>query len=83
LRFRRDILADPPSADPAANAAVEELNSLLDDPNTKGWRFSDDIFKENVVLFMDNARFLHMRSAILDKRRLLRRVRFHGQLAVN
>jgi hypothetical protein len=83
LRFRRDILADPPSADPAANAAVEELNSLLDDPNTKGWRFSDDIFKENVVLLMDNARFLHMRSAILDKRRLLRRVRFHGQPAVN
>ncbi|KAJ7128804.1 hypothetical protein C8R43DRAFT_897115 [Mycena crocata] len=78
LRFRRDILADPPSTDPAANAAVDELNSLLDSTETKGWRFPDDVFKENVVLLMDNARFLHMRTEILDKRRLLRRVRFHG-----
>lgn len=78
LRFRRDILADPSSADPAANAAVEELNALLDNPETKGWRFPDDVFRENVVLLMDNARFLHMRTEIRDKRRLLRRVRFHG-----
>ncbi|KAJ6523992.1 hypothetical protein B0H19DRAFT_846788, partial [Mycena capillaripes] len=77
LRFRRDILADPPSADPAANAAVEELNSLLEGPKAKGWRFADDVVKENVVLLMDNARFLHMRTEILDRRRLLRRVRFH------
>ncbi|KAJ7754672.1 hypothetical protein DFH07DRAFT_723207, partial [Mycena maculata] len=76
LRFRRDIL---PSADPAANAAVEELNSLLDSPAAKGWRFPDDVFKENVVFLMDNARFLHMRTETLDKRRLLRRVRFHGR----
>ncbi|KAJ7108146.1 hypothetical protein C8R44DRAFT_884912 [Mycena epipterygia] len=79
LRFRRDILADPPSADPAANAAVEELKLLLDSPDAMGWRFPDDVFKENVVLLMDNARFLHMRTEIRDKRRLLRRVRFHGQ----
>ncbi|KAJ6494294.1 hypothetical protein C8R45DRAFT_824738 [Mycena sanguinolenta] len=78
LRFRRDILADPPSTNPAANAAIEELNSLLENPETKGWRFPDDVFKENVVVLMDNARFLHMRTQIRDKRRLLRRVRFHG-----
>ncbi|KAJ7344079.1 hypothetical protein DFH08DRAFT_781508 [Mycena albidolilacea] len=78
LRFRRDILASPPSTDPEANAAVEELTTLLDNPGTTGWRFPDDVFKENVILLMDNARFLHMRTEIRDKRRLLRRVRFHG-----
>ncbi|KAF7341563.1 Taurine catabolism dioxygenase TauD/TfdA [Mycena sanguinolenta] len=83
LRFRRDILADPPSPDPAANAAIEELNSLLENPETKGWRFPDDVFKENVVVLMDNARFLHMRTQIRDRRRLLRRVRFHGLSAAN
>ncbi|KAF8169837.1 hypothetical protein K438DRAFT_1433412, partial [Mycena galopus ATCC 62051] len=78
LRFRRDILASPPSADPEANAAVEELTTLLDNPETTGWRLPDDVFKENVILLLDNARFLHMRTEIRDKRRLLRRVRFHG-----
>jgi hypothetical protein len=53
LRFRRDVLADPPSTDPASNAAVAEL--IFDNPETNGWRLSDDIFKENVVILMDNA----------------------------
>ncbi|KAI0485358.1 hypothetical protein GGR56DRAFT_617778 [Xylariaceae sp. FL0804] len=79
LRFRRDIMGDPPSPDPVANEAVAELKALLEDEvGMKGWRFPDDVFKENAVLLMDNARFLHMRSAIKDKRRLLRRIRFHG-----
>ncbi|KAI2618602.1 hypothetical protein GGS26DRAFT_584941 [Hypomontagnella submonticulosa] len=78
LRYRRDILADPPSNDPAANEAVHELNDLLDDPSKAGWRLPEDVFKENVVLLMDNTKFLHMRTEIHDKRRHLRRVRFHG-----
>lgn len=78
LRFRRDILPDPPSEDAEACRAVEKLNRLLDDPATKGWRFGPEIFKRNVVVLMDNARFLHMRTEIKDKRRLLRRVRFHN-----
>ncbi|KAJ7358416.1 hypothetical protein DFH08DRAFT_953563 [Mycena albidolilacea] len=69
----------PPSTDPASNAAVAELNALLDSPETKGWRFSDDIFKKNVVILMDNARFLHMRTEIRNRRR----VRFHGHSAAN
>ncbi|KAK8000675.1 hypothetical protein PG990_013275 [Apiospora arundinis] len=78
LRFRADILPDPPKpGDEAANRAVAELKALLDDPETKGVRMPDDVFKENVVLLMDNARFLHMRTPIHDKRRLLRRIRFH------
>lgn len=32
VRFRKDILHDPPSADANANAAVKELNDLLDAP---------------------------------------------------
>jgi alpha-ketoglutarate-dependent taurine dioxygenase len=83
LRFRRDVLADPPSTDPASNAAVAELNALLANTETKGWRFSDGVFKGDVVVLMDNARFLHMRTEIRDRRRLLRRVRFHGHSAAS
>lgn len=79
LRFRRDILPDPPSESHAACQAIDELNQLLDDPNTKGWRFGSNLFKKNVIILMDNARFLHMRTEIKDKRRLLRRVRFHDR----
>ncbi|KAL1628556.1 hypothetical protein SLS56_005788 [Neofusicoccum ribis] len=78
LRFRRDILPDPPSENPSACEAVRELNALLETPEKVGWRFPGDVFKDNVVLLMDNARFLHSRTEIKDKRRLLRRVRFHG-----
>ncbi|KAK8061644.1 hypothetical protein PG994_008010 [Apiospora phragmitis] len=82
LRFRAEILPDPPKpGDEAANAAVAELKRLLDDPETKGLRLPDDVFKENVVLLMDNSRFLHMRTTINDKRRLLRRIRFHPKKA--
>ncbi|KAJ7465584.1 hypothetical protein FB451DRAFT_1402610 [Mycena latifolia] len=59
---------------------ISELNTL---PESKGWRFPDDVFKETVVFLMDNAHFLHMRTEILDKRRLLHRVRFHRQPDVN
>ncbi|GFF95062.1 conserved hypothetical protein [Aspergillus lentulus] len=78
VRFRRDILADPPSDDPAANAAVAELNAILDRRDTVGQSFSDDVFKENVILLLDNARFLHCRTEIKDPRRFLRRIRFNG-----
>ncbi|GFF23632.1 hypothetical protein IFM61606_08887 [Aspergillus udagawae] len=82
VRFRRDILADPPSEDPAANAAVAELNAILDKRDTVGQSFSEDVFKENVILLMDNARFLHCRTEIKDPRRFLRRIRFNGNPGV-
>ncbi|EED22584.1 conserved hypothetical protein [Talaromyces stipitatus ATCC 10500] len=78
VRFRRDILANPPSDDPVANTAVAELNAILEKPDNVGQTFSEDIFKENVIILMDNARFLHCRTEIKDPRRLLRRVRFNG-----
>jgi alpha-ketoglutarate-dependent taurine dioxygenase len=37
-----------------------------------------EVFKENTILLMDNARFLHSRTDIKDPKRWLRRVRFHG-----
>lgn len=76
--FRRDIVADSPSDDPMANAAAAELNDTLKRPESVGQTFSEDIFKDNVILLMDNARFLHCRTEIKDPRRLLRRVRFNG-----
>lgn len=78
VRFRKDILHDPPSADAKANAAVKELNDVLDAPEGVGEHVPGFVFKENTVLLMDNARFLHSRTDIKDPERWLRRVRFHG-----
>ena len=78
VRFRKDILHDPPSSDARANAAVAELQALLDDPESVGEHVPGFAFKENTVLLMDNARYLHSRTNIKDPNRWLRRVRFHG-----
>ena len=78
VRFRKDILHDPPSADAQANAAVKELNDHLDAPEGVGEHVPEYVFKENTVLLMDNARYLHSRTDIKDPKRWLRRVRFHG-----
>ena len=78
VRFRKDILHDPPSADADANAAVKELKDLLDAPESVGEHVPGFVFKENTVLLMDNARYLHSRTDIKDPKRWLRRVRFHG-----
>ena len=77
VRFRKDILHDPPSADTEANAAVKELNDILDGPRGVGMYVPGSVFKENTVLLMDNARYLHSRTDIKDPKRWLRRVRFH------
>ena len=78
VRYRSDILHDPPSADANANAAIQELKNLLQDPAGVGEHVPGFVFKENMVLLMDNARYLHSRTDIKDPRRRLRRVRFHG-----
>ena len=78
VRYRSDILHDPPSADASANAAIQELKDLLEDPTGVGEHVPGFVFKENTVLLMDNARYLHSRTDIKDPRRWLRRVRFHG-----
>lgn len=82
VRFRKDILHDPPSADANANMAVKELNDLLDAPEGVGEHVPGFVFKENTVLLMDNARYLHSRTDIKDPKRWLRRVRFHGTPSV-
>ena len=78
VRYRSDILHDPPSADADANAAIQELKGLLEDPAGVGEHVPGFVFKENMVLLMDNARYLHSRTDIKDPKRWLRRVRFHG-----
>ncbi|RMD39611.1 hypothetical protein DV735_g5515, partial [Chaetothyriales sp. CBS 134920] len=80
IRFRRDILQNPPSDDPAACKAVAELLNLLDDPERVGKSMPASVFKENAVLLMDNAQFLHSRTKIKDPKRWLRRIRFRGEL---
>ncbi|MCJ1351199.1 MAG: hypothetical protein MMC33_001181 [Icmadophila ericetorum] len=78
VRYRGDILHDPSSSNHEACVAVHELKRLLDNPEGVGSYVPEYIFKENTVLLMDNARFLHSRTNIKDPKRWLRRVRFHG-----
>ena len=78
VRYRKDILHNPPSKDRDACAAVEELNDLLESSEDVGEHVPEFAFKENTILLMDNARYLHSRTNIKDPDRWLRRVRFHG-----
>ncbi|KAN0099151.1 hypothetical protein V8E51_012926 [Hyaloscypha variabilis] len=80
VRYRRDILMGPPSEDDEACKAVEELSTLLGDPDNEsiGEVIPSVAFKENSVLLIDNTRFLHTRTKVKDAKRWLRRVRFHG-----
>ena len=61
-----------------AKAAVKELNDILDAPRGGGKHVPGFVFKENTVLLMHNARYLHSHTDIKDPKRWLRRVRFHG-----
>ena len=81
VRVRKDVLHDPPSADADANAAAKELSDLLDAPEGVGEHVPRLAFRENTVLLMDNALYLHSCTDIKDPERWLRRVRFHGTLA--
>ena len=85
VRYRKDILYDPPSDDKDANEAVNELSGLLEHTDGRdgvGKSVPRYAFKENIVLLMDNARFLHSRTDIKDPKRWLRRVRFNGNPGV-
>ncbi|OJJ47065.1 hypothetical protein ASPZODRAFT_131998 [Penicilliopsis zonata CBS 506.65] len=80
VRYRRDIFLDPPSSNEEASAAVRELMGRLGDAEAIGEAIPAIVFKENVVILMDNARFLHSRTEIKDPRRWLRRIRFHDSV---
>ncbi|KAF8583942.1 Clavaminate synthase-like protein [Ramaria rubella] len=76
IRYRGDIVEEPPAEHYEARQALKDLNSLLRDPAV-GFDIPKYAFRENSILLMDNARFLHMRTPIIDPRRWLRRIRFH------
>ena len=78
VRYRRDLLQDLPTDNAAACQTVNELRNLLDDSKSVGKNIPRFAFKENTVLLIDNARFLHSRTGVKDPRRWLRRVRFRG-----
>lgn len=80
LRYRSSVVKDPPCHDDdEANEAVRELQTLLHDaPDRIGQTISPNVFKDNSILLMDNARFLHSRTKVNDQKRHLRRVRFEG-----
>lgn len=78
VRCESDILHDPRSADANANVAIQELKDRLKDPAGLGEHVPGFVFKENTILLMNNARYLHSRINIRDPRCWLRRLRFHG-----
>ncbi|KAF8583943.1 Clavaminate synthase-like protein [Ramaria rubella] len=76
IRYRSDIIEEPPAEYQEARTALRDLNALLTNPAI-GFDMPQYAFRENSILLMDNARFLHMRTPIKDPRRWLRRIRFH------
>lgn len=94
LRYRSNVVGEVPSADAAANEAVGELRQVLHGEGEKGgvgdgsvgghlqeglgWAIPTNVMRDNSIILMDNARVVHSRTKILDRERLLRRIRFTG-----
>ena len=72
IRFREDIIT-PPQGDDAAAAAFIHLKKLLETREHAAHLFLPD----NTIILIDNGRFFHGRSKIIDHSRHLRRIRFH------
>jgi alpha-ketoglutarate-dependent taurine dioxygenase len=73
LRYRREIIDDNQCSDQQREAMDQFEHSLT--------RCTQNFtLPEGTVLLLDNWRFLHGRTEVLDHRRHLRRVRFHGGL---
>lgn len=94
VRYRSNVVGEVPSGDAAANEAVGELRRVLHGEGGKGgvgdgsvgghlreglgWAIPTNVMRDNSIILMDNARFVHSRTKILDRDRLLRRIRFTG-----
>lgn len=78
FRYRSDIVVRPQSDDHSASSvairkALEELDKLLHDDSL----ILTTQLKKGQVLLLDNYKWFHGRTAILDKDRWLKRIRFH------
>lgn len=74
FRYRRDCILDEYCSQKQLSALAEVEAALQD------WSLVYDIYlPEQTLMFLDNARYLHARDAILDRDRHLWRMRFHPQ----
>ena len=71
IRYRKEII-DLTDASGAVIFALDELERLCDSPVLN--RSLE--LKKNTILLLDNKRYLHARTAIKDKNRHLKRIRF-------
>lgn len=71
MQFRRDTIIDS-CLGPEQKLAVDELESAIRDENN----LSQILLPEKFIIVIDNSRFLHGRTKILDPRRHLQRIRF-------
>lgn len=75
IRYRREIIK--PLGDEAGRA-LEELDTAIGDSMAKGWAkvLGPDVMKDGTVVCLDNAKWMHARSEVLDPQRWLRRIRW-------
>ena len=71
-RYRSDIIVRE-SCTSAQLETLRELDSLLGNPHVVLWMH----LPQDSMLILDNARWMHGRSAVSDPERWLKRVRFH------
>jgi alpha-ketoglutarate-dependent taurine dioxygenase len=70
LRYRREIL-DETACSPEQLKALNQFEELLTDGTHQM------VLEDSTILLLDNCRFLHGRTEVVDPQRYLRRVRFH------
>ncbi len=76
LRFRADITR---GLTPRAEAALAKLCEGIKTADERNclWRLGQSEMQPGTILFCDNARYLHSRTAIKDPQRWLKRIRMH------
>lgn len=72
LRYRRDLIDRAHCKEKELNA-LKEFEQMISNPNNMIRIF----LQKDHILLLDNKRFLHARTAVKDKRRHLKRVRFN------
>lgn len=87
VRYRSNVVGEVPNGDAAANEAVGELRRVLHSEGGTGgvgdgsvgghlqeglgWAIPTSVMRDISIILMENARFVHSRTKILDRDRLL------------
>lgn len=76
-RYRQDIVMNRDSMDSKLKSALDSFDSLIHISDSKIIKYH--VMAKNDIILMDNTRWLHGRTEILDQHRHLVRIRFQAK----